>query len=165
MGAQWGDQGPEPVTARPRRYRRKRDGTGIETGMKVELGQLASSSRIQGAPSCPFQGGKGEGQHGTAHTTADDSHVDVNQIRLRHEKRGIGEKRGPILHTKVADGCSHGQKTDLAPWVSRVPPGLPTLNRKSARGALFHPAGRAISAGSAACSARPGACQTPRTPS
>ncbi len=27
------------------------------------------------------------GQHGAAHTTADDSHVDVNRIRMRHEKR------------------------------------------------------------------------------
>ena len=66
----------------------KRDGTGIETGMSIELGRTRLQQQdLQGGAILSFQGGKGEGQHGTAHTTADDSHVDVNQIRLRHEKR------------------------------------------------------------------------------
>jgi hypothetical protein len=65
----------------------ERDGAGIETGMAMSSGALASSSRICRGTARPFQGGEGEGQHGAAHTTADDSHVDVNQIRLRHEKR------------------------------------------------------------------------------
>ena len=53
-------------------------------------------------------------------------------------------------------------KTALAPWVSRVPPLLSPLwqNRKSAvMRSFIDPLGGQISAGSAACSARPGAAK------
>ena len=78
---------------------RARDGQGLQVlggrarwhgrrkRVKVEPARSPPAAGSAGAASGPLRGGEGEGQHGAAHTATDDSHVDVNQIRLRHEKR------------------------------------------------------------------------------
>ena len=88
-GAVRGKTGPEPVTGqRLAGAGGERDGAGIEAGMAMKFGGARLQQQdLQGGTARPFQGGEGEGQHGAAHTTADDSHVDVNRIRMRHEKR------------------------------------------------------------------------------
>ncbi|MNH31055.1 hypothetical protein D3C79_913870 [compost metagenome] len=56
---------------------------GIEFG-----GARLQQQDLQGRTGRPAQGREGERQHGATHTTADDSHIDVNQRGLRHEMRG-----------------------------------------------------------------------------
>jgi hypothetical protein len=88
MGSSGEQNGPEPVTGqRLAGAGGERDGAGIETGMSIELGRARLQQQDLQGRHPVLSGRQGEGQHGAAHTTADDSHVDVNQIRLRHEKR------------------------------------------------------------------------------
>ena len=94
-GAAMGSKtGPEPVPGqRLAGAGGERDGAGIEAGVCIELGGARLQQQdLQGLG--PWQGREGERQHGAAHSTTDDGHIDVVQIRLRHEMRGKTENVG-----------------------------------------------------------------------